>query len=89
MFGSTMLLTVGQALDRAQREGTVVRLSVAGEWVSGRVLNTDSQGVVLAEQDGDLCVLRMDAIACVRLPAGFDPADRRRPIPMQQVPDKD
>ena len=37
MFGSTMLLTVGHALDRAKDEGMVVRVNIAGDWVTGRV----------------------------------------------------
>ncbi|MCW2828066.1 MAG: hypothetical protein JWQ67_1682, partial [Marmoricola sp.] len=31
MFGSTMLLTVGHALDRAKDEGTVVRMHIGGD----------------------------------------------------------
>ena len=68
MFGSTMMLTIGQALDRAQNEGTTIRINIAGEWMVGQVTNTDSQSVVMTDQNGDLCVLRMDAIACVHIP---------------------
>lgn len=69
MFGSTMLLTVGHALDRAKDQGMPVRINVAGEWISGRVVNNDGHGVALMEDNGDVCVVRQDAITCVRLPA--------------------
>ena len=68
MFGSTMMLTIGQALDRAMNEGTTIRINIAGEWMIGQVKNTDSQSVVMTDENGDLCVLRMDAIACVHIP---------------------
>ena len=69
MFGSTMLLTVGQALEHARDGGTPVRLCIGGEWISGRVLHSDGQGLALAAENGDTCVIRLDAVSCVRLPA--------------------
>ena len=45
MFGTTMLLTVGHALDRAKDEGMVVRVNIAGDWVTGRIINSDGHGV--------------------------------------------
>ncbi len=68
MFGSSMMVTVGQALDRALEAGLTIRLNVAGEWLRGRVVRHDGQGVVVVADDGDVCVLRMDAITCVRVP---------------------
>lgn len=68
MFGSTMLLTVGTALDRAKEEGLVVRVNVSGEWVTGRVINSDGHGVAILEQSGDLCVVRHDSVMGVRMP---------------------
>jgi hypothetical protein len=68
MFGSTMLLTVGHALDRAKDEGMVVRLNIAGDWVTGRVINSDGHGVAILEQSGDLCVVRQEAVTAVRMP---------------------
>ncbi len=67
MFGTTMLLTVGLALDRAQTEGLTVRVAVAGEWITGKVVNNDGQGVVLSEESGEVCVVRADAVTAVRL----------------------
>ncbi len=69
MFGTTMLLTVGHALDRAKDEGAVVRMHIGGEWVTGRVLNNDGHGVAVLENSGDVCVVRQDAITCVRMPS--------------------
>jgi hypothetical protein len=63
-----MLLTVGHALDRAKDEGMVVRMHVGGEWIAGRIVNSDGHGVAVLEGNGDLCVVRQEAISCVRLP---------------------
>jgi hypothetical protein len=69
MFGSTMLLTVGHALDRAKDESLVVRVNVGGEWVTGRIINSDGHGVAILESSGDLCVVRQDAVTAVRMPS--------------------
>jgi hypothetical protein len=69
MFGSTMLLTIGQALDRAKDEELAVRMHVGGEWISGRILNCDGQAVAVLESSGDLCVVRKETISCVRMPS--------------------
>jgi hypothetical protein len=74
MFGSSMLMTVGHALDRAKDEGLVVRVNAGGEWISGRIVNSDGHGVALLESNGDLCVLRSDSITGVRMPQS--PASR-------------
>ena len=72
MFGSSMMLTVGAALDRAQTDGLLVQLSVSGEWLSGRVINNDRHGVAFLEASGDVCVFRPEAIAGVRMPQAFE-----------------
>ena len=69
MFGTTMLLTVGHALDRAKEDGLVVRVNAGGEWITGTVLNCDGHGVAILEGNGGLCVVRQDAVTCVRLPS--------------------
>jgi hypothetical protein len=69
MFGSTMLLTVGHALDRAKDEALVVRVNVGGEWVTGRIINSDGHGVAILESSGDLCVVRHEAVTAVRMPS--------------------
>jgi hypothetical protein len=82
MFGSTMMLTVGQALDRAQQEAYPVRIQVAGEWLTGTVQNTDTQSVLLAGEDGTTFVLSIDAITVVAVPPEVGP-DGRTHVPMQ------
>jgi hypothetical protein len=67
MFGTTRLLTVGQALDRAKEDGLVVRVNAGGEWITGTVLECDGHGVALLEGDGSLCVVRQEAVSCVRI----------------------
>lgn len=63
---TSMLYTIGTALDRASNEGKPVDLLVEGAWVTGRVVATDSQGVVL--QDGSTHVIvRLDRISVVRV----------------------
>ena len=69
MFGSTMMLTIGQALDRAKAEGMNVRMRVEGEWIAGQIINSDGHGVAVLENNGDICVIRQDAINLVRLPS--------------------
>lgn len=71
MFGSTMMLTIGMALDRAKSEERTVRLAIAGDWITGTVVATDGQGVVLAEEGGEVTVVRADSVTAVRiLPLG-------------------
>ncbi len=69
VFGSSMLLTVGHALDRAKDEGMVVRVNVGGEWVTGQIINSDGHGVAILESSGDLCVVRQEVIGAVRMPS--------------------
>ena len=84
MFGSSMLLTVGAALDRAREEGLLVQVSVSGEWISGRVVNTDGHGVAFLEASGDICVFRPEAIAGVRMPnQGEEPRQPSRSAPIE------
>jgi len=92
MFGSTSLLTVGHALDRAMDDGLTVRLQVGGEWITGRVVSNDGHGVGVLENNGDMCVFRPEAINGVRLPhraTAARPAPSTRPqeatVPPQQL----
>jgi hypothetical protein len=81
MFGTTMLLTVGQALDRAQIEGVPVRVLMSGEWFSGTIVNTDSQSLMLDSEDGTSYVMRVDAITCVA-----SATSSRQQVPSQPTP---
>lgn len=85
VFGSTMLLTIGQALDRAKDEDLTVRMNVGGDWISGRILANDPQAIAVLETSGDLCVIRKDTISCVRMPAQAD----TKYVPNQQPDEVD
>jgi hypothetical protein len=90
-----MLLTIGQALDRAKDDELTVRLHIGGEWVTGRILNSDGHGVAVLEQNGDLCVVRQDTVTAVRLPSRVNdpfvptqpshPADQQGSLDDQQA----
>lgn len=67
MFGKSTLVTVGLALDRAQTDGLTVRVAVADEWIRGTIVSSDGHGVVIAEGNGEVCVVRSEAITAVRL----------------------
>ena len=87
MFGSTMVLTIGHTLDRAHEDNLPVRLCVAGDWVTGRVVSHDGVGVALVEGNGDLCVFRLEAISGVRLLRSLDSAGARAEgVPEQEQP---
>ncbi len=75
MFGTSMLLTIGQALEHAHEVDAVVRLCIGGEWVIGRVLHTDGHGLAMTAENGDTCVIRLDAVSCVRIPAAVPGRD--------------
>lgn len=80
---TSMLYTIGTALDRAHQEGSSVDLLVEGAWVTGRVVASDSQGVVL-EDGATHVVVRLDRIAVVRVQGvGSAPGveDDARPMP--------
>jgi len=92
MQGSSTLLTVGHAIDRAKDQGVTVRMNVGGEWVTGVIVSSDGHGVAMLEPSGELCVARHDAISCVRLPYGTAAEDeserttsRPGPAPSRQL----
>jgi len=66
MNGSTVL-TIGTALSRAEQAGASVSALVQGQWVSGRVIGIDGHGVVLASDEGEHAVLRLEHVAVVRI----------------------
>jgi len=78
---TSMLYTIGTALNRARAEGQSVDLLVEGAWLAGRVVASDSQGVVL--EDGSThVVVRLDRIAVVRVQgAGAALDEDARPMP--------
>jgi hypothetical protein len=62
---SSMLYTMGMALDRAAENGFAVSLLVEGSWIHGQVAANDGVGVVIETQDLHHCVIRSERIAAV------------------------
>jgi len=69
---SSLIYTMGTALDRAKDQGLPVVVLVANDWLHGRVLAVDGQGLLLQTDDVGQCVVRMEAINAVRVGAAQD-----------------
>lgn len=69
MSSTSMLYTMGMALDRAAENGFAVSLLVEGTWLDGQIAASDGVGVVLETPDGQHCVVKTDRIAVVRIKA--------------------
>ncbi|HET7684470.1 MAG TPA: hypothetical protein VFK34_12470 [Marmoricola sp.] len=80
---TSTIYSMGTALDRAQSMGIAVEVLVSGAWLTGLVVTTDGHGVVLAADEGEHSVVRLDAIQAVRV---HSPMPGRKPIPAQQRP---
>lgn len=46
----------------------VVRVNISGDWVSGRVINSDGHGSPSWRAPVTLCVVRQEAVIAVRMP---------------------
>ncbi|MFL6060095.1 MAG: hypothetical protein ACJ72E_02600 [Marmoricola sp.] len=68
---TSMQFTIGTALSRAHDEGHGVEVLVEGHWLTGRIVGSDSMGVVL-EDGPDHCVVRLERITAVRVRRGDD-----------------
>jgi hypothetical protein len=66
---SSMLYTMGMALDRAAENGFSVRLLVEGCWLDGHVAGNDGVGVVLENAQGMHSVVRTERISAVQVTA--------------------
>jgi hypothetical protein len=64
---SSMLYTMGMALDRAAENGATVSLLVDSSWIDGKVAAVDTLGVVLESLDGNHAVVKVDRIAAVKV----------------------
>jgi hypothetical protein len=64
---SSMLYTMGMALDRAAENGYVVSILVEGAWLDGSVAAVDSVGVVIEGVDGSHSVIRTERITAVKV----------------------
>jgi hypothetical protein len=68
-MSSSMLYTMGMALDRAAENGFTVSVLIEGAWLDGQVAAHDGVGVVLESDDGQHAVVRTERIAAVRVTA--------------------
>ena len=66
---SSMMYTIGTALERAREAGSTVEVLVDNHWLSGLVVAADGIGVVLDNCGEEHCVVRLECIAAVRVGA--------------------
>lgn len=64
---SSMMYTIGTALNRALSSDLPVEVLVGGQWVSGKPKDSDGIGVVIETDDRDLMVMRIDSISAVKM----------------------
>lgn len=64
---SSMVYTMGTALNRARDNQVPVALLVDSHWIGGRVVATDGHGVILDSGAEDHCVVRMESVSAVRV----------------------
>ena len=76
-MSSSVLYTIGTALNRARDNDIPVQVLVGGLWMTGHVVIVDGHGVVLRSDAMEHAVVRMDAVSAVRV---FTPAPDRTPI---------
>lgn len=62
---SSMLYTMGMALDRAFENGFAVRVLVDGSWLHGHIAAYDGVGLVMESLEGEHSVLKAERIAAV------------------------
>jgi hypothetical protein len=67
--GSSMLYTIGTALDRARERGLEVEVLVENQWLTGQVAAADGLGVVLDRDGAEHFVVRLERISAVRVGA--------------------
>jgi len=87
MVSSSMLYTMGMALDRAAENGHDVTLLVEGTWLSGRIAANDGTGVVLEGFEGEHCVIRTERVSAVKVLAAspYQSIAGARPMPGAHV----
>ena len=66
---SSIVYTIGTALDRAREGGMRVEVLVEGQWLEGHVAASDGHGVVLENGTDDHVVVRLERVSAVRVAA--------------------
>ena len=65
-FETSMIYTMGMALNRALENNAEVAVLVEGEWLTGSVVISDGYGVVLDNND-EHSIVKTDHISAVRI----------------------
>jgi len=89
---SSMIYTIGTALNRAHQLGARVEILVEGQWISGTVVAVDGHGLVLTDRDLDHSVVRLEHISAIRVegampgrePVTLAAVQEVRPMPPRQ-----
>lgn len=68
-MSSSMLYTIGTALNRARENDFAVEILVEGTWLSGRILAVDGFGLCLHSDDDVHSVIRVESISAVTVRA--------------------
>lgn len=69
MSSNSMLYTIGTALNRAKDNGIPVSILVGGEWIVGEVNDVDEFGVIVASDNAEHAVIRIESILAVKVAA--------------------
>lgn len=64
-MSSSMIYTIGTALNRAQDNSVPVEILVEGMWLRGQVVAVDGFGVVLQGDEDRHSVIRVESISAV------------------------
>lgn len=66
---SSLIYSMGTALNRAREHEAGVDVLVSGQWLSGRVVAVDGHGVLLETDTLEHAVVKMDSVQAVRVHA--------------------
>jgi len=93
-FETSMVYTMGMALNRALETNSEVSVLVDGQWLNGAVVVTDGYGVVL-DNGTEHSIVKMDRVTAVRvltrvpnragIDEGHDSFSQPMPMPTPQM----
>lgn len=66
---SSLIYSMGTALNRAREHQVGVEVLVAGQWLAGEVVAVDGHGLLLGTDEREHAVVRVQAIEAVRVHA--------------------